>query len=146
MLRWWKVSRIFRYTCNRILRVTLYFGKSVHNEPFKKIYMFFFDYWTVFSTLIQFIHELAPRSLWFASIFPLFPQKRLILRLTHYTTGKIKTVKCHPSLCPTPQRPARRFSRIALPPKIFRCCYRLFVCCCFFRGNYSMHFKEHFVC
>ena len=26
--------------------------------------MFFFDYWTVFSTLIQFIHELAPRSLW----------------------------------------------------------------------------------
>ena len=27
--------------------------------------MFFFDYWTVFSTLIQFIHELAPRSLWF---------------------------------------------------------------------------------
>ena len=28
--------------------------------------MFFFDYWTVFSTLIQFIHELAPRSLWFS--------------------------------------------------------------------------------
>ena len=26
--------------------------------------MFFFDYWTVFSTPIQFIHELAPRSLW----------------------------------------------------------------------------------
>ena len=39
-------------------------SKSVHHEPFKKIYMFFFDYWTVFSTLIQFIHELAPRSLW----------------------------------------------------------------------------------
>ena len=39
-------------------------GKSVQNEPLKKIYMFFFDYWTVFSTLIQFIHELAPRSLW----------------------------------------------------------------------------------
>ena len=36
-------------------------------EPFKKIYMFFFDYWTVFSTLIQFIHELAPRSLWFTT-------------------------------------------------------------------------------
>ena len=29
--------------------------------------MFFFDYWTVFSTLIQFIHELAPRSLWVRS-------------------------------------------------------------------------------
>ena len=40
-------------------------GKSVQNEPLKKIYLFFFDYWTVFSTLIQFIHELAPRSLWF---------------------------------------------------------------------------------
>ena len=26
--------------------------------------MFYFDYWTVFSTLIKFIHELAPRSLW----------------------------------------------------------------------------------
>ena len=53
--------------CNRILRVTLFFGKSVHNEPFKKIYMFFFDYWTVFSTKIQFNHELAPRSLWLFS-------------------------------------------------------------------------------
>ena len=42
----------------------LYFGKSVHHEPFKKINMFFFDHWTVFSTLIQFIHVLAPRSLW----------------------------------------------------------------------------------
>ena len=40
-------------------------GKSVQNEPLKKIYMFFFDYWTVCSTLIQFIHEIAPRSLWF---------------------------------------------------------------------------------
>ena len=38
-------------------------------EPFKKIYMFFFDYWTVFSTLIQFIHELAPRSLWLINYF-----------------------------------------------------------------------------
>ena len=63
MLRWCKVSRIFRYTCNRILRVMLYFGKSVHH------YMFFFDYWTVFSTLIQFIHELAPRSLWLQVVF-----------------------------------------------------------------------------
>ena len=27
--------------------------------------MFFFDYWTVLSPLIQFINELAPRSLWF---------------------------------------------------------------------------------
>ena len=63
--------------------------------------------------------QLSP---FFASIFPLFPQKRLILRLTHYTTGKIKTVKCHPSLCPTPQRVARRLSRIALRPKFFRCC------------------------
>ena len=43
----------------------LYLGKTIHNEAFKKIYMFFFDHWTVFSTLIQFIHELAPRSLWF---------------------------------------------------------------------------------
>ena len=36
--------RIYRCTCNRILRVTLYCGKSVHNEPSKKICMFFFDY------------------------------------------------------------------------------------------------------
>ena len=27
-----------------VLVTTLYFGKSVHNEPLKKIYMFFFDY------------------------------------------------------------------------------------------------------
>ena len=69
MLRW--VSRIFRCTWNHILRVTLYFGKSVHDEPSKTIYMFFFDYWTVFCTPIQFIHKLAPRSLWlsFVSIF-----------------------------------------------------------------------------
>ena len=33
--------------------------------------MFFFDYWTVFSTLIQFIHELAPRSLWLTVKFSL---------------------------------------------------------------------------
>ena len=37
-------------------------------------------------------------------------------------------------LCPTPQRATRRLSRIALPCKIFRCGYRLFVCLfvCFF--------------
>ena len=67
MLRWWQVSRIFRCTCNRILR-SVYFGKSVHNEPSKMMYLFFFDHWTVFSSLIQFIYELAPRSLWSFSV------------------------------------------------------------------------------
>ena len=33
-----------------------------------KRFICFFDYWTVFSTLIQFIHELAPRSLWLKGI------------------------------------------------------------------------------
>ena len=34
--------------------------------PANKKKMFYFDYWTAISTLIQveFIHELAPRSLW----------------------------------------------------------------------------------